>query len=97
MFHLIFYAGEFMTKLFDRLAKKHRLVTIETWSTFLYEESGEDSGAFYCYLDATNEMVDVLTGIVRTQKDFESLKEELLYFIEERRAFIKHGDNNHPD
>lgn len=85
-----------MTELFNELAEKHSLITIKTWDTFLYEESGADGDSYLSYLDATTEIVNVLSEIVETQKDFESLKNELLYFLQERREFIKHGDNNHP-
>lgn len=85
-----------MTELFKELAEKHSLVTIETWNRFLYEESGAHGNSYLCYLDATDQIVSVLTEIVDTQKDFESLKKELLHFLEERKEFLDHGDNNHP-
>lgn len=76
------------------IAKSFGLPTKETWKKFAKEE--DHGWNFLGYINATEDMNNVLTIILGTNHDFKSLKKELTSFTNERKSFVGFANKHSP-
>lgn len=59
-------------------------------------ENSSIFGGFIPYLQANEDLIPVLEKLVENSKSYESLKSNMLAFIQDRKNFVEAANNNLP-